>query len=261
MDHAAFDALVRPALPALESFVRRMVGDAEETRDLVQDTLLRAYEASDGFRGDSSFKTWLFAIATRRCLDHLRARRRWSPLLQEEGRKALYAELGADGVRAQLLGGESYRFDAREHIAFCFSCVGRSLDPEEQAALMLSEVFELADREASRALGLSESTYRHRLAAARAAMHEGFEGLCGLVSKRGVCWQCKGLRMQAPEAARGPELPPLGDESTGADDKRRLRLAVVRDGDMHAGVMQPFHDRLWRALERFAAAQPRDGAG
>lgn len=257
MDRDGFDALVRPALPSLEAFVRRMIGHPEDTRDLVQDTLLRAYESIDGFRGEASFKTWLFAIATRRCIDHLRARRRWSWDAQEGVRQQLYGELGADGVRAELLGGDAYRFDAREHIAFCFTCVGRSLDAEEQAALVLSEVFELGDREAARALGLSESTYRHRLAAARAAMHERFAGLCGLVAKSGVCYQCKGLRMQAAAVERGPELPALGDEATGADDKRRVRLQVVREGDVHRGVMQPFHDRLWRALERFAAEQNR----
>jgi RNA polymerase sigma-70 factor, ECF subfamily len=252
MEHGDFDALVRPTLPELQAFVRRMVGHPEDTRDLVQDTLLRAYESIDGFRGEASFKTWLFAIATRRCIDHLRARRRWSWDAQEAVRKQLYAELGADGVRTQLLGGEGYRFDAREHIAFCFTCVGRSLDADEQASLVLSEVFALGDGEAARALGLSESTYRHRLSAARKLMHERFEGLCGLVNKNGVCYQCKGLRMQAAATERGPELPSLGDEAAGADDKRRLRLAVVRDGDVHHGVMQPFHDRLWQALDRFA---------
>ena len=259
IDRATLDQEVRAHLPALEAFVRRMIGHPDDTRDLVQDALLRATEAIDSFRGESSFKTWLFAIATRRCIDHLRARRRWDWDAQESVRKQLYGELGADGVRAQLLGGESYRFDAREHIAFCFTCVGRSLDPEEQAALVLSEVFELADREAARALDLSESTYRHRLSAARAAMDERFDGLCGLVSKRGICWQCKGLRMQAAEAQRGPELPALGDESTPPESKRRVRLAVVRDGDVHAGVMQPFHDRLWLALERYAAAPKKAG--
>lgn len=242
MERGAFDAEVRPLMSALEAFVRRMIGHPEDTRDLVQDTLLRAYESADGFRGEASFKTWLFAIATRRCIDHLRARRRWAWDAQESVRKQLHGELGAEGVRAQLLGGEAYRFDAREHIAFCFTCVGRSLDAEEQAALVLSEVMELGDREGAKALGLSESVYRHRLAAARETMRERFDGLCGLVGKGGVCWQCKGLRMQAAEEHRGSELPPLGDG--------RVRLAMVREGDVHAGAMQPFHDRLWRALEK-----------
>jgi RNA polymerase sigma-70 factor (ECF subfamily) len=244
VDRAAFDALLQPHWKVLEGFVRRMVGHPEDSRDLVQDTLLAAFEHIDDFRGEAQFRTWLLAIASRRCIDHLRKKKRWSWDAQETVRKKLYQELGADGVRQHLLSTE-FRFDAREHIAFCFSCVGRSLEPLDQAALMLSEVFELGDREAAKALELSEPVLRHHLADARQQMQERFEGLCGLVNKAGVCWQCKGLRQQTTE--RGPELPDL--QVSDADEKRRLRLKVVQDGEINEGVMQSFHDTLWRALE------------
>lgn len=248
-DRDAFDALVRPALASLETYVRRMVGDPEETRDLVQDTLLRAFESIAEFRGDARFKTWLFAIGTRRALDHLRARGRWSPEAQEQVRKHLYQTLGPAGVREQVMGAD-YRFDAHEHIAFCFTCVARSLDPEEQAALILVEVVELANREAARAMGLTESTLRHRLASAREQMHTRFEGLCALVNKKGVCHQCAGLRQQAAEDRRGPTVPDIGSVES-ADEKHRVRLAIVRSADVHRGGMQGFHDAFWRAISRF----------
>lgn len=248
-DRAAFDALARPALASLSSYVRRMIGHPEDTRDLVQDTLMRAFESMASFRGDASFKTWLFAIATRRCLDHLRARKRWSWDAQELGRRHLYETLGPQGVREKLLGAD-YVFDAHEHIAFCFTCVARSLEPAEQAALVLTEVLELGNRESARVLGLSESVLRHRLSAARRTMHERFEGLCALVNKKGVCYQCAGLRKQAAEGREGPAIPELGGEDDDASTKRRLRLRVVRDADVHAGAMQPFHDEMWRVLER-----------
>ena len=249
-DRAAFDELVRPLGAPLAAYVRRMVGHPEDTRDLVQDTLLAALQAIAEFRGQSAFKTWLFAIATRRCLDYLKAKRRWTWDAQERVRRQLYDSLGADGVKGLLFPAE-YRFDAHEHIAFCFSCVSRSLEPLEQAALVLSEVVGATDREAASALELSESVLRHRLSDARHQMHERFEGLCALVNKQGVCRQCIGLRQQAVEERRGPPLPDLGAEAS-ADTKRRLRLAVVRDADIDGGRMQPFHDTVWRALERLA---------
>jgi RNA polymerase sigma-70 factor (ECF subfamily) len=250
---AAFDALVGPVVPALTAYVRRMIGHPEDARDLVQDTLLRAFESIAEFRGDARLETWLFAIATRRCIDHLRARKRWSWDAQEEVRRYLYETLG-DEVREKLFPAD-YRFDAHEHIAFCFTCVGRSLDPVEQAALVLTEVLELGNRESARALGLSESVLRHRLSSARATMHERFEGLCALVNKKGVCHQCAGLRKQAAGERQGPAIPDLGGEGTDAEEKHRRRLAIVRDGGVHRGAMQPFHDTLWRALERFAEAR------
>src|SRR5688572_24016542 len=113
-DRAAFDELVRPLGPALVAYVRRMVGHPEDTRDLVQDTLLAAFQAVSEFQGRSAFKTWLFAIATRRCLDYLKAKRRWTWDAQERVRRQLYESLGADGVKGLLFPAE-FRFDAHEH--------------------------------------------------------------------------------------------------------------------------------------------------
>ena len=62
-DRAAFDALVTPVLPRLRRVVRELVGDPDDTNDLVQDTLLRAYEKIASFRGDASVTTWLVTIA------------------------------------------------------------------------------------------------------------------------------------------------------------------------------------------------------
>ncbi len=76
-DRAAFEQLVTPELPRVRRVVRRLVGDADDTNDLVQDTLLRAYEKIAGFRGDASLTTWLVTIATRISIDHLRRRKRW----------------------------------------------------------------------------------------------------------------------------------------------------------------------------------------
>ena len=64
-DGAAFAALVRPHLPALAAFIRRVSPRPDLAEDALQDTLLRAWRHLSGFRGESSFRTWLFAIAWR----------------------------------------------------------------------------------------------------------------------------------------------------------------------------------------------------
>lgn len=139
----------------------------------------------------------------------------------------------AGEVGAALMSSETV-FDVREHIAHCFACVGRSLPPEEQGALVAREVLGLAGREAARALGTSEPVFRHRLAAARATMESSYAGLCMLVSKEGACWQCKGLRESVPdEARRGPSLPVVRD----LDE----RLAIVRDA-LEGERTRPLHD-------------------
>jgi RNA polymerase sigma-70 factor (ECF subfamily) len=108
---------------------------------------------------------------------------------------------------------------------------------------VLRDVMELSAREASDVLGISDSVQRHRLAAAREAMTSKFEGLCTLVSKTGICHQCAGLRMLAPETKRGGGLP---DVASLAD-----RCAVVRGAE--PGSMKSLHDVFWRRTSEIEA--------
>ena len=54
----------------------RFLGSFEDAEEAAQDALVRAWRSRDGFRGDSTAKTWLYSIATRVCLDMLRVRKR-----------------------------------------------------------------------------------------------------------------------------------------------------------------------------------------
>ena len=104
----------------------------------------------------------------------------------------------------------------REHIAFCFSCIGRTLEPDEQAAIMLREVLGFSNQEAAAMLEVSEPVFRHRLSAARSKMIRSYEGLCQLINKTGVCWQCKGLHEFAGAGHNGQELVQI-DVAPGID--------------------------------------------
>ena len=250
-EEGAFDGLVRPHLARLEAFAYRMVAHPDDAAELVQDALLTAYQKLGSFRGDSSFATWLFSILTRRCLDHLRARRRWRWDAQDHARRN--PDGPHDAVTDQLAAPET-SFEAREHIAFCFSCVSRSLPGEEAAAVFLRDVFSFSNKEAARICGISESVLRHRLSAGRQSMQDAFEGLCGLVSKSGVCYQCAGLRQATPPAQRGPAPPELPGP---AEDSYRLRLSVIQGADLEGGRSSDLH----RLMFRIIGAQEDPGAG
>ena len=73
-ERAATDLVVRHT-PALARFIASL-GGRDEVDELVQDTFVRAFGAIDGFRADSSLRTWLFTIARRLVLDRRRAARR-----------------------------------------------------------------------------------------------------------------------------------------------------------------------------------------
>jgi RNA polymerase sigma-70 factor (ECF subfamily) len=243
-DRTAFDDLARASLKRLRAVIRRMVGDASETDDLVQDTLLRAWTSLERFRGEAQFSTWLCAIGVRLAIDHLRSQRRW-----REEAQLVYAnecasspELGAEVAGAYAT--PEFIYQAKEHIAYCFVCVGRSLLPEEQAALVLREVMGMSEAEAARALEVTGSVFRHHLARARLEMTRTFDGLCALVNQSGPCWQCKGLRDFAPPDRRGEPIPSM--------DTFDSRLRLVAQADIDTGRSQALHDLFWartRALE------------
>ncbi len=228
-----------------------MVAHPEDAKDLVQETLLAAHQNIASFRGDAAFRTWLFSIATRKCLDHLRARKQWPANAQSLGARThidsseLMDQMGAIAARP----GFSYEY--REHIAYCFSCIGRSLPPVEAAAILLREVFEFTNEEAASIVNLSVSTFRHRLASGRARMMDTFEDRCALVKKEGVCWQCEGLRSYLPANKRGPEVKAL--RTSEADNKELLflrRLTVIREVENGAKSSQELHDYFLRFMDK-----------
>ncbi len=104
-----------------------------------------------------------------------------------------------------------FEFDVRAHLSVCFTCVARSLEPEDEAAIVLREILSLSNREAADALGVTESVLRHKLRDARRAMEETFDGLCALVNEEGVWHQCAGFRGATGAERGGPSLPLLNN--------------------------------------------------
>lgn len=72
---AAYNGLVLKYQRQVYNLAYRMLGNAEDAGDLVQETFIRAYGALSKFRQDASFLTWLYKIASNLCIDHIRARK------------------------------------------------------------------------------------------------------------------------------------------------------------------------------------------
>ena len=71
-DGEAFRALTEPHRRELQMHCYRMLGSFQDAEDALQDTLLAAWQALPGFEGRASLRTWLYRIATNRCLNALR---------------------------------------------------------------------------------------------------------------------------------------------------------------------------------------------
>src|SRR5262249_37930885 len=72
-DGEAFRELTEPYLRELQVHCYRMLGSFQDAEDALQNTLLTAWQSLAGFEGRASIRTWLYKIATNRCLDALRA--------------------------------------------------------------------------------------------------------------------------------------------------------------------------------------------
>src|SRR5687768_5438169 len=71
-----FRALTEPYRRELQVHCYRILGSVQDAEDVVQETLLAAWRGIESFEGRSSVRTWLYRIATNRCLNALRARGR-----------------------------------------------------------------------------------------------------------------------------------------------------------------------------------------
>ena len=136
-DRAAFGSLVGPWHQPLFRYVYRMVSLRQDAEDLLQDVLVRVLEGIRTYRGEARFKSWLFGIATHVCLDHLRSKKRWRVEAQLLAEAETIGDPAKSAALRSLMQQPGFSYEIREHIAFCFSCIARTLAPEEQAALML----------------------------------------------------------------------------------------------------------------------------
>ena len=83
-DGEAFRELVAPYQRELHVHCYRMLGSVQDAEDALQDTLLSAWQGLAGFEGRASVRTWLYRVATSRCLDALRSAGRRNPVSTDE---------------------------------------------------------------------------------------------------------------------------------------------------------------------------------
>jgi RNA polymerase sigma-70 factor, ECF subfamily len=252
-DRDAVGSLLDPWRKPLFGYIYRMVTLRQDAEDLTQDVLVRVLENIREYRGEARFKSWVFGIATHVCLDHLRKRKGWRVEAQLLGEKETLADQEKIDGLLRLMHQPEFRYEIRERIAFCFSCISRTLQPEEQAALMLREVLGFASEEAAGILSVSEPVFRHRLAAARAKMIEDYDGLCALINKTGMCHQCRGLREAAGEGYRGADLVQIEvapGVAVTAENLFDARIGIVRSADLESGGTRTMHDLFFENLSR-----------
>jgi RNA polymerase sigma-70 factor (ECF subfamily) len=157
-DMAAFEDLVMAHADRLFAVLLRMTGNRDEAGDLAQEVLLRAWRGIGGFRGGSSFFTWLYRIAMNEATrSRQRAARR--PPSVPLGTPALDVPAPARDEP----GPQAEQRELRGALARALA----SLPPGDRAAIVLRDIEGLSTREAAEITGVSQAAFKSRLHQAR----------------------------------------------------------------------------------------------
>lgn len=162
-DSQSFGELVRKYQDRVFHVIRHVVGDRQESEDLVQDTFVQAFVKLDSFRGGSAFYTWLYRIAFN--LAASRQRRRRTPVSVEDQRE----QTGADPVdRAEAPEERVLREERVGQVQAALATL-----PEEFRTILVLREMEGCDYDSiAEILDLLPGTVRSRLHRARAELRE-----------------------------------------------------------------------------------------
>jgi RNA polymerase sigma-70 factor (TIGR02960 family) len=182
-DDAAFRELTEPYLRELQVHCYRMLGSFADAEDALQDTLLSAWQGLDGFEGRAAVRTWLYRIATNRCLSTLRSASRRPPQAwnipgvepPEPTRlgEVSWLEPYPDALLAGAIGappGPEARYEQAESISLAFVTALQTLPPRQLAVLILRDVLGFHAAEVADLLDVSVDAVNSALKRARASL-------------------------------------------------------------------------------------------
>jgi RNA polymerase sigma-70 factor (ECF subfamily) len=165
----AFEQLVRTYSPRLFAVARRIVGNDEEARDVIQDAFLNAFRSLKNFHGEARLSTWLHRIVVNSALMKLRTRKR----KPEESIEPLLPAFLADGHYAEKFAAWGEQADVALSRAETQELIRRRIDelPESfRTVLVLRDIEGLDTEETARVLDTTPNAVKIRLHRARAAL-------------------------------------------------------------------------------------------
>jgi RNA polymerase sigma-70 factor (TIGR02960 family) len=182
-DGDAFRELTEPYRRELQVHCYRMLGSFQDAEDALQDTLLAAWQGLGGFEERASFRTWLYRIATNRCLNALRSANRrpakeWDVPTVEPPEPTRLGEVPwlepfpdalVEGAINVPLGPEA-RYEQTESISLAFVTALQVLPPRQLAVLVLRDVLGFHASEVADMLDSTVESVTSALKRARASL-------------------------------------------------------------------------------------------
>jgi RNA polymerase sigma-70 factor, ECF subfamily len=227
-DERAFAELVEPHRRLLSAHCYRMLGSFQDAEDAVQETLLRAWRNLSSFQARSSFRTWLYTIATNVCLRAIE--RRPSRVLPTEYgppadpheplRQPLLESVWIEPYPDERLGldgglaGPEARYEQRESVELAFIAALQHLPARQRAVLILRDVLGFSGAEVAEALETTPASVYSALQRAHAT-----------------------LEQRAPDRSQQATLRSLRDEQLRALVARYVEAWARNDVDSLVGML------------------------
>ena len=183
-DMEAFEALIHLYEKRVFALTLRMCGNREDAAEAAQEAFLAAWQGLAFFRGDSSFSTWLYRLASNACVDLLRR--------ESRHRTAAGLSLGDEELNLDVPDpapspqDAAERQELREEIERGLS----ALSPEHREVLILREIHQLRYDEIADSLSLDVGTVKSRISRARKQLRN---------------FLLKSGNFSPPPASKGPE--------------------------------------------------------
>ncbi|GIF93248.1 RNA polymerase subunit sigma-70 [Catellatospora chokoriensis] len=172
IDESAFSGLAERHRRELHVHCYRMLGSFEDAEDTVQETFLRAWRRRETYQGRSTFRAWLYRIATNACLDLL-AKSRPEPAT---GGEVLWLQPYPDRLLDELPASDTDDPEtaavARETIELAYLVAVQHLAPRPRAVLILRDVVGWPAKDVAELLGDSVNSVNSALQRARAGLRE-----------------------------------------------------------------------------------------
>jgi RNA polymerase sigma-70 factor (ECF subfamily) len=160
-DSAAFEQLVRRKTPKVYALCYRIIGNAEDARDIAQLVFIKLWENLDKYDPKYAFDTWLYRMVTNVGIDYIRSR--------QSRDNAVNSNLRL--VKTSIDEEQSLVVQRRE-IEAVFNDVSSVLSPKQKTIFVMKEMEDLSSAEIAKVLGCRESTVRNHLFNARKLMQE-----------------------------------------------------------------------------------------
>jgi RNA polymerase sigma-70 factor (TIGR02960 family) len=258
-DGDAFRELTEPYRRELNVHCYRMLGSLQDAEDALQDPLLTAWRNLGGFEGRASIRTWLYRIATSRCLNALRSASRrpavaWNipgvePPEPNAAGEVAWLEPFPDALLAGAIDvplGPEARYEQSESISLAFITALQLLPTRQLAVLILRDVLGYRAHEVAGMLDTTIESVNSALKRARASLQQRLPGTverkpppatespaeAALVAKFTRAYAAADIDALVALLTDDirVSMPPIANEYRGRDAAARFYASIIRQG-------------------------------